>query len=1278
MYSQQPLLKARLGARCMFAAGWLLALALFSGATLAQQPAQEPLLARTQSVRPNLSVMFDDSLSMRFTCNYTRNVLEKAATTYGGLGISVGCRNTGSFADLSLSVMSADNPIYNSYATNELAYDPRKVYRPPLRDGLSRFDKASIATEFPKAATVQTRLDFTSPTRYSFSNPIAPPEVFFTSDAYPTIPADPVGTWKLIFLPKVGFNPETASLSALQNNSNYDTISVGTGNFFWRPAGETFFTITGGTNPLAKPSTRTDCTANASYCTLTEERQNIANWNLFYRNRLLAFQAGVAEAFAGLPDTFRFNYTTLGQALTQPSGSGRVARGIDDFGGIPSLRQYKDGLPDFYTWLFAETGNGFNTSAQVGTPLRQAYDRLGRYYFNNTDNSGPWGSTPWTTNSETAAQHLSCRKSFAILATDGQWNNGSFGFAIPASILGADVDGTTGPAISDSPVTATFQYTPGNTNEFTRGKRDRDGTGNSETLADTAMYFWLNDLRSGSAALTNNVSDGKFSNGPFWQHLNLTTVAFGAGGTLSPAQLAQARLGEIAWPAPAANQSTAIDDLAHAAHNGGGDFLSVGDAQTFADRLRDKLLAISGEELSQAGVVGSTQALTAGSLKIEATYESGRWWGNLSAVEINPTNAREVGIKWRVVELNGDGRPTGVTTIPSPITRDIYTYVNDSTAPVEFKFANLGSNSLIGSATNQLITGWSAAQTDFIRGVRTQEGDEKPFRARTSILGDIVNSTPVFVKDTTVDRYSQWGSADEQTKYTEYKADKARRGNGLILVGANDGMLHAFREQDGNEIFAYIPRAVLGKLHLLTEKDYGVKHKYFVDGPLNEVDAFIRTPNSGGVKPTLPRWSNVVLGTTGAGAKAVFAIDTTEHTNLRGTDILWEVNDSVTGFTNDLGYITQRVQAGVTASGDWVAVFGNGVNSNSGLGKLFILNLETGAIIKTINTDSTTGNGLGGVRLVRNEKGTVIGAYAGDIRGRMWRFDLSATSSSTWPDDGQLLFEAPTTTASGTTTTALSAITAAPAAYGRTDGRRGYIVVFATGKLLDVADTTTPHPVQRAYGIADVSPFGSTDTFRTAEFSKLVASAASTTSTTADATVTTFFQVATSATIDWANQHGWRLDLTLSDGQRQIYPVEPLRGLVQLQTVAPRALSANACTVDGQARGFNLIIDPLRGGCRSGKTLDTNQDNVVDDKDSGACGWSTFGDGVNANFSREDDRRDPEDVVTPTSNPPCRAGEIYSVDTSANAQLIKTCDKPTEEDPTTDFRRTVRQIFIRP
>ncbi|MBT8339931.1 MAG: hypothetical protein HKP58_07070, partial [Desulfatitalea sp.] len=56
-----------------------------------------------------------------------------------------------------------------------------------------------------------------------------------------------------------------------------------------------------------------------------------------------------------------------------------------------------------------------------------------------------------------------------------------------------------------------------------------------------------------------------------------------------------------------------------------------------------------------------------------------------------------------------------------------------------------------------------------------------------------------------------------------------------IFVGANDGMLHCFLDEDGSELWSFIPEDLLPKLKRLT--DDNPVHDYFVDGAIKVVDS---------------------------------------------------------------------------------------------------------------------------------------------------------------------------------------------------------------------------------------------------------------------------------------------------------------------------------------------------------------------------------------------------------------------------------------------------------
>lgn len=986
-----------------------------------------------------------------------------------------------------------------------------------------------------------------------------------------------------LYLPKPNVNVTTLTTSAqLTNAANYDTYVVNTTGFSFNGGVTTVTNIFG-----SHGGTRTDCAA--AICTFAEERQNIANWRKFNFDRIASAKTGLGAAFAAQADNFRLSYGTIYNIAS----------------GYSVMTDFAVAKSSFYSWLNGLKANG-------ATPLRTALDQAGLFY-SSSNNTGPWGSKPWSPPSdEKPASHLSCRRSFTLMITDGYYND---------SFTGAgDVDssqGTTYVHATASPAQS-YRYTPGNTSDQrNKGKSDKTSgaSGTSNSLADIALKYWRTDLRTD---LLNDYGTGGPSAPPFWQNMNTYMVSFGAPGKMSETDVANAKDGLLNWAIPVSNTPTTIDDMRHAAHNGGGDYLKVNNSAQFATDLGNAIGSIAGQQFSQAGVAASAVTLTAGTKKFVPYFVSGSWWGNVAMVDV-----ASQATQWQVIATDGNGQPTGVTTLPAPASRNIVVWVDASKQAVPFNFSTVTTpaNKLTGTNKNmQMGTAVTADVVNFIRGDRTNEGTT--LRKRQAILGDIVNSTPTFIKNNTNPQYDQLplGTPGQGT-FATYLASKAARTEGALFVGANDGMLHAFAEgyganAPGRELFAYIPRSVLGKVESLSTTSYSFSHTFTVDGPMSEVDTYATTPNLTGPGTSIG-WRNLVVGTTGAGAKSVFAINATDLANLNAKAVLWEINpdpafpvlpgNSTTSFS-DLGFVLSPVQSGITVSGDWVSIFGNGYESASGKASLFVVETATGKLLKRIDTDSTTGNGLGGVRLVLNSNKQIIGAYAGDLKGRLWKFDFTSATSSGWGlgNGGAALF----TAMNGAVA---QPITAQPAVFERTDQSAyipSYLVTVATGKLFETGDTAVPSVTQAAYGLWDRKAFGSS------EADSISASRLEPIKQTLGATVNGKAYVIPSyatpgvTSIDWATKRGWRIDYDLAErpGQRTIDAVETFLKVVKIDTVSPDA-SASSCKAS-QSNGLNLIVDPLTGICRVGGTLDTNNDGLIDASDDQLkCGYTTLADG---------------------------------------------------------------------
>lgn len=243
---------------------------------------------------------------------------------------------------------------------------------------------------------------------------------------------------------------------------------------------------------------------------------------------------------------------------------------------------------------------------------------------------------------------------------------------------------------------------------------------------------------------------------------------------------------------------------------------------------------------------------------------------------------------------------------------------------------------------------------DYLRGDRRDEGTR--FRRRASLFGDVINSTPVYL------------SAD---------------GVATIFVGANDGMLHAIDARTGAERFAYVP--ALLDMEALKEhgRPQGFVHRYHVDGPL-AVSSRAQTPGK-----------HVLVGTLGRGGRGVFGLDVSKPRSFAASGRAWEYAGDA-----DMGMVLgqpQFARMGVQGQVKATVLVPNGVNSPDGKAVLYVLEAETGKLIGKVPTNAETGNGLSTPTVLDSDgNGLVDSAYAGDLRGNVWRFDMTNRDPGRW------------------------------------------------------------------------------------------------------------------------------------------------------------------------------------------------------------------------------------------------------------------------------------------
>lgn len=889
---------------------------------------------------------------------------------------------------------------------------------------------------------------------------------------------------------------------------------------------------------FTKYTARTDCAGTS--CTQAEERQNFANWFTYYRTRNLLARGSLAEAFNDSSNTFRLGWGRINQ------GNSRSIDGVNTVVIESGVRAFDSTTKtNLFNWLYALPANG-------STPLPRAMRAVGEYY-KRSDNKGPWADNPGQTNS---TADKSCRRSYHIMVTDGYWNQ--------TTTSVGNSDNTDGAVITG----------PGRTYQYVSPRPYRDGY--SDRLADYAMEYWKKDLRTD---LTNNVVPSA-DNPAFWQHMVNFMVGLGVRGTLNPAvDLPALTDGTKTWG------TDEIDDLWHSALNSRGVFFSAKDPKELADSIKSSVGQALERELREAGVATASTILQDGNRKYIPMYRTSDWNGDIQAYLLD--SAGQAGaLSW-----------TATSKLPTWNNRKIYTWRADTVPPaaVPFTWTDMGTDSqaALGSVGNT----YTSSFVDFLRGDRSKEGDSQPFRVRKGILGDFINSNPVLVKDAVNMGYinlptTQGGGA----AYSSFLTQKAAR-PAVLFVGANDGMLHAFKDtlgavpaDDGKEIFAYVPKAVYPNLSKLSDKTYGTAllyHQFFVDGPLMETDAFVKAPGA-----STPSWRNYLLGTLGAGGRAVFALDVTDNVNLGASSIRWELSSDG---NSDVGYISAPVQVGVLPNGEWVAIFGNGSYSTSGNAVLFIVNLETG-VAQTLTVDSSGANGLGGVGVVRNSSGQITTLYAGDLKGSLWKFDYLASASSRFQVSGGTAFF--TAASAGGT---LQPITQAPVAYDFSKG--GKLVVFGTGVLNTTTDADST-AVQSIYAVWDKAA----DTLPRPMGRSVLEPR---TITAVTGTGGAVFYSLDGAVVNWTSQRGWLLDLDVITGLRVVYPLQRVSSSVVLVSAVAPARNVQVCDT-AAGSGLNLMFGVEAGVNPSYPMFDTNGDGVFGSDDARVAGYATGADGIDA------------------------------------------------------------------
>ena len=738
-------------------------------------------------------------------------------------------------------------------------------------------------------------------------------------------------------------------------------------------------------------------------------RQNFANWYTYHRRREYVAKGAIAGVIKNLKGV-RVGILSINGTIIVP------LKPV----GVWKENIYYDETPALLQELYACDSGG-------DTPLREGLHDVGNYYNSNSKDlthyrgkSVAGDDPPYFSEAEGGA----CQQSFTIIMTDGYYSY---------DIKDLEVDNADG---DDKSLYDDGCY----------------ADALSETLADVSMYYYENDLSPdpedapSGKGLPDRVYDPErvYKSSPDkapHQHMVTYAMAFGVSGNLDPDNYegdpaSKHYLKEMDekndtygnypnWPGRIdAKSKETIDDLFHATVNGRGRVLTAKDPQELVkvftqltsnvlDRLGSSS-SISMNRDTRYGGVGNDL------LMFLAGYNTGEWSGDIKAYRIDSNTGEILGddFAWSAAEsLN----------LKPWYQRNILSY--NGSFGIEFDENQL-------TDTQKTILG-----PDFRDVIGYIKGEKiDGYRIRSTKLGDIVHSSPVLEE-------------------------------GILYVGANDGMLHAFKirtDSDGkikgDEIFAYVPSFVFENLKALANPDY--LHKYYVD----------LTPTVGKGKGLLggEDLKKVLIGGLGKGGKGYFALDISAPGSITADHVLWEFpNAAGQDDINDIGFSFSKPLVirtnSVGEAESWIVIFGNGYDSANGNAVLYMLNPMTGDIIKKIVADNPyvdSGNGLSSpIAVDVNADEKVDFVYAGDLKGNMWKFDLTSPNANQWGvayNDGtydQPLFKAEGPYGSE------QAITSKPEVMLHPDSH-GLMVLFGTGKFLGNSDFTD-NSTQSVYGIWD-------------------------------------------------------------------------------------------------------------------------------------------------------------------------------------------------------------------
>jgi type IV pilus assembly protein PilY1 len=904
---------------------------------------------------------------------------------------------------------------------------------------------------------------------------------------------------------------------------------------------------------------------------------------------------------------------------------GYIGLGIDEYGNFLNGTQNTLGVAN-------ATVTGDNTASGGG----QWANRIGLrgagnvdWYWLNANYPTYYPASLETTNDSNGtpywedAVHATCQ-------TGTLWNYSAPAAPINTTATSATINGVTGPTLYDYPaIPNAFEVLPASVqiaNEYATGGYSRRPPPVSPSTYGTGANPITYDLKitaNGLLSLSYSFNGGAWtsviknqlitsSNGPL-----PSTVRFGfAGSTGGSSNIHEVLCFKAAAASQAASSTTVNQQQSSKVETGSQAYFGYYNPQNWTGTL-----------------TANSLVNTDGVLTINSTAN---WDGSCVLTGV------------------ASGSTCATTAQPGPVAaqnwmtgsggRVMLTW--SGTAGIPFEWSNLST------AEQTALDAGDASQTanrlQFLRGDPAEEIENGGvYRNLDSVLADIIDSSSSWVGPpsksiydayetpaTWSDKLNTGASMPENSgqSYSTYVTTEATREN-VVYVGANDGFLHGFSAgawdttgtifnsatNTGQEVLAYTPQGVLENIHNASNSylDYAnpqYGHNFFVDA----------TPGTGDLYYE-GAWHTWVVGGLGPGGSEIYALDVTTPGNFTesnaSTLVMGDWQGGTSATANPGSFTCQNVSncalnLGDTYgtptirrlhNGDWALIFGNGLNSETGDAGIFILTINPSTGAQTMyylsTGESGTSDGIAYAHPVDMDQDHVVDyVYAGDVRGNVWRFDLTSASPSSWAVTPGPLF----TTPSQPITSDVY-----PVFVQGTSGVQ-VMLFFGTGEkfpLTETSATSYASGTQSFYGVWDWNMTG-WNAHNSTQFAGMPTGTVSTMSTsnlqlqavTYDATTglpsietpymvcwagtttcSTATQTAGTSAVSTDSQYGWYINLPgantgygASTSEQVVYNPILVTTAIQFNSILPAIDSPLMCTPD-QDQGWSYALNVANG-----------------------------------------------------------------------------------------------------